>query len=75
MSRSLNDNSNSRFILAVSLIAGLLIGTLAGTGVVFHDGRPAADGLLTGAGFFVFGFLLFYFRLARRIAEFLSSLS
>lgn len=72
MSRSLNDNSHSRSILAVSLIAGLFMGSLAGTGVVLHDGR--ADGLTTGAGFFVFGFLLFYFRLARRIAEFLSSM-
>lgn len=74
MSRSLNDNSHSRSILAVSLIAGLFMGSLAGTGVVLHDGRAAADGLTTGAGFFVFGFLLFYFRLARRIAEFLSSM-
>lgn len=61
--------------MAVSLIAGLFVGTLAGTGAVFHDGRPVAEGLLTGAGFFAFGFLLFYFRLTRRIAEFLSSLS
>lgn len=74
MTRSSDSDKQPTYILAVSLIAGVLIGGLAGTGVVFHDGRSLSYGLLTGVAFFAFGFVLFYFRLARRIAEFLSSL-
>lgn len=57
---------------ALSAAVGLLFAALAGLGVVFHDGKPWSEGLLTGAGFFAFGFIFAYVRYARRLAEMLS---
>lgn len=67
------DKGNRTFVLVVSLLFGLFLGVLAALGYVFHDERPWSEGLLSGLGFFVFGFLVMYLRYARRIAEFLSS--
>lgn len=58
----------------VSVLGGLGLALLAGGGIVFHDGKSIAEGLLAGLGFFAFGFVLLYFRYARRLAEVLSVL-
>jgi hypothetical protein len=59
-------------ILWLAVGFGLLIGLLAGLGVVFHDGKSWMEGGLVGFGFFAFGFALMYLRYARKIAELLS---
>ncbi len=68
------EQRSRKMLWAVSLAFGLICGATAGLGVVFHDGKEWTEGLLTGSGFFAFGFLLFFFRFGRRLAELLSSL-
>jgi hypothetical protein len=62
---------DGKFRLIASLLMGLFIGSVAGGGIIFHDGKSVAEGALAGLGFFAFGFGLMYFRYARRIAEIL----
>ena len=64
--------ANRRVIFWLAAGFGLLIGLLAGLGVVFHDGKSWMEGGLVGIGFFAFGFALMYLRYARKIAELLS---
>jgi len=63
---------DGKFRLICSLLFGIIIGALAGGGIIFHDGKSVGEGALAGLGFFAFGFGLMYFRYARRIAELLA---
>ena len=67
------ERRSRKALWAVSLAFGLICGAAAGLGVVFLDGKDWIEGLATGLGFFAFGFLLFFFRFGRRLAELLSS--
>lgn len=60
----------NRFSLALCL--AIICGLTAGLGVVFHDGRPWAEGLCVGLGLGLLMFVIVYVRVFRAIAEMLS---
>lgn len=61
-----------RFLYAAGM--ALFVGTIAGFGIVYHDGRAAIEGLIVGLASGAAIFMIIYVRLLRRLAELLSAI-